>query len=70
MTTKKVFYLLVVVLLAIFVVQNIALVTVSFLFWELTLPRSVIVAITFAIGFIAGFGFFEIRQHKNDIEKQ
>jgi len=65
MTVKKFLYIAIFILLAIFAIQNIALISVSFLFWEFTLPRSLMLGITFAIGFLIGFGVFEIRQHHN-----
>jgi len=65
MTVKKFLYITIFILLAIFAIQNIALISVSFLFWEFTLPRSLMLGITFAIGFLIGFGVFEIRQHHN-----
>lgn len=42
------------VLLTIFIVQNFALVTVSFLFWEISLPRSIVLLIVFVIGLLTG----------------
>tara|TARA_R110002072_G_scaffold172728_4_gene327031 strand:- start:1697 stop:1912 length:216 start_codon:yes stop_codon:yes gene_type:complete len=70
MKTRKALYLSLVVLLVVFVIQNIALVTVGFLFWEITLPRSVIIAVAFCIGIIIGLGLRELLSRKNKINGQ
>lgn len=61
MNLKKLLYIVSFALVLIFVIQNIAFVTVSFFFWEFTLPRSVVLAVTFFIGALVGYGFFEYR---------
>lgn len=68
MTAKKLFYLALLILLVLFIVQNMALVTVSFLLWEFTLPRSIILAVTFGLGAVTGLGIFEIRHHQNTMK--
>lgn len=65
MKMKKIFYVFVFSLLGIFIAQNIALVSVVFLFWEFTLPRSVMLASAFIIGMSAGFWYFDSRSRKN-----
>jgi putative membrane protein len=42
-------------LASIFVVQNIDAVTVSFLFWEISMPRAVLIFFSLFIGFIIGW---------------
>lgn len=68
MKAIKIFYIVIFGLLAIFLLQNIALVTVSFLFWEITLPRSVVLAITFGLGGLAGIGFTQLRDHRKGVK--
>jgi uncharacterized integral membrane protein len=45
-----------VVLVAVVVVQNAAVVTVRFLFWQVSLSQVVVLLATFAAGVAAGFG--------------
>lgn len=70
MTVKKVCYIVLLGVLTLFLVQNMGLVTVSFLLWEFTLPRAIILVVTFSLGIIAGFGVFEIRHHQKTIETE
>jgi uncharacterized integral membrane protein len=69
MTFKKMYYLVLIAILVIFILQNIASVTVSFLFWEFTLPRAIILSVTFGLGVLTGLGIFEILHHKNKSKK-
>ncbi|MCB1669328.1 MAG: LapA family protein [Porticoccaceae bacterium] len=65
MSVRKFFYTLLLSALLLFVVQNMAQVTVSFLWWEFNLPRVIILAVTFVLGALTGYGLFEIRHfHK------
>ena len=54
MSFKNVASLTVLVLLTIFIVQNFALVSVSFLLWEITLPRSIVLLVVFMVGMLTG----------------
>ena len=54
MSFKNVASLTVLVLLTIFIVQNFALVSVSFLLWEITLPRSIVLLVVFIVGMLTG----------------
>ena len=54
MNFKHAASLIVLVLLTMFIVQNFALVSVSFLIWEITLPRSIVLLVVFVIGMLTG----------------
>lgn len=44
----------------VFAVQNIALVEVSFLTWQMTIPKVVLILGTYVLGMITGWGLVEI----------
>lgn len=54
MKSKIVVIVLLTVLLIIFVLQNTEIVTVKFWFWDLSLPRALLLFVTFAVGLIIG----------------
>lgn len=54
MKAKIVIIILLAVLLIIFVLQNTDIVLVKFWFWDLSLPRALLLFVTFAIGLIIG----------------
>ena len=54
MKTKIVIIIVLTVLLIIFVLQNTEIVVVNFWFWDLSLPRALLLFITFAMGLIIG----------------
>lgn len=54
MSFKNTVSMIVLVLLTMFIVQNFALVSVSFLIWEITLPRSIVLLVVFVIGMLTG----------------
>ena len=54
MKSKIVVIVLLTVLLIIFVLQNTEVVIVKFWFWDLSLPRALLLFITFAVGLIVG----------------
>ena len=54
MKTKIVIIILLTVLLIIFVLQNTEIVLVKIWFWDLSLPRALLLFVTFAIGLIIG----------------
>ena len=70
MTVKKMCYLVLLGVLGLFIVQNMTFVTVSFLLWEFTLPRSVLLVVAFALGIVAGYGLFEIRSHQQNTKNE
>lgn len=54
MTPKRIAFLVLGVLLATFFIQNAEAVPVRFLFWGMTVSRSIVLLITFALGLIVG----------------
>jgi len=54
MKTKIFVIILLTVLLIIFVLQNTEIVVVKFWFWDLSLPRALLLFVCFAIGLIIG----------------
>lgn len=54
MTPKRIAFLVLGVLLATFFIQNAEAVPVRFLFWDMTVSRSIVLLITFALGLIVG----------------
>ncbi|GAB6268675.1 hypothetical protein DS62_05480 [Smithella sp. SC_K08D17] len=55
-----------VVLALIFVAQNIEVVTVSFLFWEMSMSRAVLIFFTLLIGFIIGWFLNSYLSYRKD----
>ncbi|KFO66912.1 hypothetical protein ER57_14120 [Smithella sp. SCADC] len=55
-----------VVLALIFVAQNIEVVTVSFLFWEMSMSRAVLIFFTLLIGFIIGWFLNSYMSYRKD----
>jgi len=55
MTFTLVLTLILTSLVAIFIIQNVAAVEVSFLFWSLTLSRALLIFFTFIIGLVSGW---------------
>ncbi|MBL7174577.1 MAG: LapA family protein [Desulfobacteraceae bacterium] len=56
MISKIVIFILILLIL-IFVIQNTEVVRVSFLAWEISMPRALMILLTFLIGLIAGWLF-------------
>jgi len=54
MKSKIVVIVVLTVLLIIFVLQNTEVVIVNFWFWDLSLPRALLLFVTFAVGLIIG----------------
>jgi uncharacterized integral membrane protein len=54
MTPKRILFVVLGLLIATFIIQNAEAVPVSFLFWTMTISRSVVLLITFALGFVVG----------------
>ena len=55
MNLKTVIGLVLVALVIVFTIQNLEIVTVRFLLWDLSLPRAVMIFVVFLIGALAGF---------------
>jgi uncharacterized integral membrane protein len=66
MSTKTIIVIILGVLFLIFVFQNIQTVTVSFLVFEMSMPRALLLIITFAVGLLIGiFLPFEVIKGRN-----
>ncbi len=55
-------------LAVLFIIQNVAVVEVQFLFWATQMPRSLLMFILIAIGFVIGWflhGYVRYRQSKS-----
>ena len=69
MSVKFVVLLFLVVLFLIFIFQNIETVSVSFLMFEMNMPRALLLIITFMVGLLAGiFIPFEYRRSRSKKE--
>lgn len=55
MTPKRIVFLVIVLLFALFIVQNAQVVEVRFLFWKAQASRSLVLLGTFIFGLIAGW---------------
>lgn len=64
MTPKRIVVLVIVLLFALFIVQNAQVVEVRFLFWSAQASRAIVLLITFALGLIAGW--LSGRVHKKE----
>jgi uncharacterized integral membrane protein len=54
MNTKQIILIVIAVLALIFIIQNTATVTVAFLFFEIAMPRAILLSFTILIGIIIG----------------
>lgn len=54
MKTKVIIIILLAVLLIVFVLQNTEIVNVNFVFWDLSIPRALLLFVCFAMGLIIG----------------
>lgn len=54
MKTKVVVIILLAILLIVFVLQNTEIVNVNFFFWDLSIPRALLVFVCFAVGLVFG----------------
>lgn len=61
---KKWLWILVAVLLGIVVVQNFAIDETQFLWLSFKMPRFVLFLLFLAVGFVAGFVYARVRQHR------
>ncbi|MFC1556369.1 LapA family protein [candidate division KSB1 bacterium] len=65
MNFKTILLLIVVVIVIIFIVQNTTTVSVSFLFFEATMPRALLLILTLASGIIIGILLpYQFKKHK------
>lgn len=71
MSFKMGFAAVLVFLALIFVAQNIEVVTMKFLFWELSMARAVLLIFSLLIGFIIGWilhSYMAYRKNKKEIQ--
>jgi uncharacterized integral membrane protein len=66
MNFKITLVVILVCLALIFVAQNIQVVTVSFLFWEMSMSRAVLIFFTLLIGFIIGWFLNSYLSYRKD----
>lgn len=64
MKSKIVIIIVLAVLLIIFVLQNTEVVTIKFWFWDMSIPRALLLFVTFAIGLIIGLMVPSTRKSK------
>lgn len=75
MNFKLIAIIILVSIAAIFLVQNVAAVEVTFLFWSISMSRALLIFFTLITGFILGWslhGYLSYRKAKNeplDVEK-
>ncbi|MBW1926716.1 MAG: LapA family protein [Deltaproteobacteria bacterium] len=55
MNYKLIFNLVLVGLLVIFIIQNVAVVEIRFLFWKVSMSRSIMIFLVLAVGIITGW---------------
>jgi putative membrane protein len=57
---------------ALFIVQNVAVVEIQFLFWSITMSRSLLIVLLLVLGIAIGWllhGYLRFRQRKTDHEE-
>jgi len=65
MKSKIVIIIVLAVLLIIFVLQNTEMVVVKFWFWDASIPRALLLFVTFAVGLIIGLMVPASRKRKS-----
>jgi len=65
MKLKLISIIVVLLIFALFVVQNAQVVTVSFLFWKIESSRAIVLITTFVFGLFSGLIFTRIFKRKN-----
>lgn len=63
MNLKSIIGLVLIALVIIFTLQNIQIVTVNFLLWDMSLPRAVMIFTVFLAGALTGFLLPRRRRH-------
>ena len=69
MNTKSIIAVVLIILVVIFTIQNTQIVTIKFLFWELSMSRILIIAGSFIIGFLSAFLIFSQLSRKQKLTK-
>jgi putative membrane protein len=70
MKTKIVIAVVLTVFLIVFVLQNTDIVIVNFWFWDLSLPRALLLFVTFALGLIIGLIIPSTKKESDQIEEK
>ncbi len=52
-------------LLVVFIIQNVAVVEIRFLFWTMSMSRALMMFFLIAIGIVIGWSLHSIKTHKN-----
>lgn len=68
MKHKLIAVLILACLVVLFIIQNVAIVEVQFLFWSLQISKSLLMFLLFAVGIITGWimnGYLKYRQRKS-----
>ncbi|GJL79533.1 MAG: hypothetical protein NPINA01_25220 [Nitrospinaceae bacterium] len=50
--------------IVIFTLQNVEVVTIKFLLWELSISRAIMIFLVLAIGILLGWAFSEVAHHR------
>ncbi len=66
MTLQKIIGATAVAVVLIFIVQNMAMVEVQFLFWSLSIPRSLVLLAMMGVGFLLGWLYHSHKSHQKD----
>jgi uncharacterized integral membrane protein len=66
MNYKLIFTLILVGLMVIFIVQNVSVVEIRFLFWKASMSRSIMIFLVLAVGIVTGW---MLRSHFGGSEK-
>ncbi len=69
MKTKIVIIILLTILLIIFVLQNTEMVIINFFFWDISIPRALLIFVCFAMGLVIGL-LIPSSQQKRAIETE
>ena len=65
MRYRQIAGIIAVVLVLLFIVQNMATVAIPFLFWSMALPRSVVLLLLFGTGILTGWLWCSYKTHKS-----
>ena len=66
MHIKKILAIVLTAVAALFIIQNIAVVEIQFLFWSFSLPRSIFLVLLLGIGILIGWFWHSHLLHKKE----
>lgn len=66
MSYRQIVGVITVALVVLFIIQNMAIVEIQFLFWSMTLPRSIILLSIFTIGVLIGWLWHAHKCHEEE----